>query len=192
MGALMKESLKVSTKGRIGALLAVIASGVLFAFLAAAFMVVYYGPSGTYLLKNVLLSPEMAETLNDSPIIFERLEFSHWDASSKQWSMQEVNLSQYKTFYKLVQGDQSLESALPEVIDAFYRVHPSSLTLFVRTVANPHALIKPFQIVQFAERKDYFRVELHVETPDESTRWAYFYHPDIESQVKDLFTQTLR
>ncbi len=188
----MKESLKISTRGRIGALLAVIASAITCAFLAAVFMVVYYGPSGTYQLKNVLLSPELADTLNESPIIFERLEFSHWDASRKQSKMQEVNLSQYKKFFELVQRDQSLETTFPEVAEAFYRSHPASLTLFVRTAANPHALIKPFQIVQFAEGKDYFRVELHVETVNENSRWAYFYHADIENQVKDIFTQTLR
>lgn len=185
----MKDSLGISTKGRIGALLAVIASAVMFGCLAAVFMVINYGPSGNYLLSNVLLSPQVVEALNGNPFVFEHLEYSQWDAGSKQWRTQDISLEHYKMFYELVKSDQSLETTLPDVLDAFYRVHPSSLTLFVRAESDPHSRIKPFQVVQFADRKDYFRVELHVDAVDESAKWAYFYHPDIGSKVKVLFSK---
>lgn len=185
----MKDNLGISTGGRIGTLLAVMASAVMFGCLAAAFMVMNYSPSGNYLLKNVILSPQTAEEVNKSAIILEHLEFSQWDAASKQWRTQGVNLEQYKAFYALVENDQSLKEPGAEILDAFYRTHPSKLTLFVRSTIDPHPTVKSFQAVQFADRKDYYRVELHVDTADEAAKWAYFFHPDIESKVKGLFSQ---
>lgn len=179
----MKNSLETSTKGRIGALLAVIASAVLLGCLSAAFMVMNYGPSGNYLLKNVLLAPQVAETLNGNSFILEHLEYSQWESSGKQWSTQNISLEQYKAFYQLVEGDQSLEAISPEVLDAFYRTHPSSLSLFVRSESDPKSHIKPFQVVQFADNQEYFRVELHMDVKDENSKWAYFYHPNMDSKA---------
>lgn len=183
----MKNSLEVSTKGRIGALLTVIGSAVLLGCLAAAFMVFYYGPSGTYLMKNVLLSPKVTEPWNGNPFYLEQISYSHWDSAAKQWRDQDVSLKQYEAFYELVNEDKSLSTSLPEVSEAFYRTHPSTLTLFIRSEKDSNSRSKPFQSVQFADRKDYFRVELHVDTPDEEMKWAYFFHPGIENQVKELF-----
>jgi hypothetical protein len=182
----MKNSLETSTKGRIGALLAVIGSAVLLGCLGAAFMVMSYGPSGNYLLKNVLLSPQVAETLKGNPVILERLEYSHWDAVKKQWRTQSISFEQYQAFYELVNGDQSL-IVTPEILDAFYRTHPSSLNLFVRSETDPHSRSKPFQRVQFADNSEHFRVELHMDVKDESEKWAYFYHPNLDATA--LLTQ---
>lgn len=183
----MKSSSDISAKQQIRTLLSVIAAAVAFALVIAALMVSGYGPSGNYLLRNVLLSPQIAETLSGQPVVFDHLEFSEWNAQNKIWNKSQIDLSRYNKFYSLVADDQSLEVLSSEIVEAFYGVNPSVLTLYVRA-AKESSNVKPLQVVQFANGKDYFRVEMPIDTLDENAKWAYFFHPSIQSQIQVLFS----
>lgn len=184
----MKDSLGLSAKGKIGALLVVVLSAVLFGGLAAVLMVINYSPSATYLLKNILLSPDVAETLDGKPVYFDHIEFSRWDPIGRGMLTDVVDMEKYRTFYKSVEGDRSLEEVPAELSADFYRAHPSRITLFVRSEGSS-SKIKPFQTVEFAPENDYFRVEMHVDSYDQESKWAYFYHPQTALRFKTLFSE---
>src|SRR4051812_27898319 len=104
----MKGSSNISARQQILTLLSVLGAAGTLALAIAALMVSGYGSSRSYLLKNVLLAPQIAETLTEKPIVFDHLEFSIWNQQNKIWNKSQIDVSKYNKFYSLVADDQSL------------------------------------------------------------------------------------
>lgn len=177
----------------VGNLLLVFLSAVTAGVAAVAFMIHYYGPSGTYKSQNVLFFP-----LNDSKIsftdtnlntrksekyIFDKIEFKYFDSSTKQWVKVAVDNDQYTQFYNLVLNEKSLSEVSDKIVRNFYRPHSATLLFQVRPDNDPSSS-KTFLEVDFANESNYYRVQLR---SNEAGAWAYFYHPEIYKQAIKIF-----
>lgn len=178
-------------------LLWVIAMALVAAVGVSAWFVLHFAPSGSYTLQNTLLKPELLARLNYNDLnpktgqrdryVFDKIVFSFWDGAKKKWGSLEIDIPTYERFYKKVEGDKSLEEPPSSVQSFFTASPPSRLALVVRTESDSawQRDAKPFLQVEFAERGDYYRVELHEEGAREP--WVYFYHPKIFQDITELF-----
>jgi hypothetical protein len=181
-----------SPKKQIRNLLIVLASGVLGAAALVGFMLYSYGPSGSYQISHVLLKPELIFKLSFSGIdprsnrnahfLFDRLEFSSYNESTRTIKKWTITPEAYAKFYALVANEKSLATVDESLLNRFN--HPARLILYVKT---ENSSAKPFQEIDFENGGDYFRVELHEASAQ--TRWAYFYSPSITRHVLQLFTE---
>ena len=195
------------TKGRIPParkqirnLLIVLGGSVLCALIFGGLVLNYYGPGGNYYAKNVLLSPEISSVLyyaDTNPksgakgrFVFDSINFSHYDDSTKKWLDRSVSQPMYDAFYKLVSGETSVSEIQENIKELFDRNHFSILKLKVRSDnrSGGEGTTKTFQDIHFASQGDYYRVELREE--GNRNTWAYFYHPDIYQEALQLFTST--
>lgn len=177
-------------------LITVLSSAIIAAFLLSFFFVYNYGPSGRYLVKNALLSPELTTTLsyNDinhktggsSRFVFDSIEFSNADSYSKQQRQLKITPEQYAQFYQLVSSDKSLQNSTEDLLALFGKGIAASLVIKVNT--ENHAAwqeeSRVFQEVDFTKEGNYYRISLHDE---KMGKWIYFYHPNIFAKVTDLF-----
>lgn len=180
-------------------MLFVILSGVIAAFLVAAFFVLNYGPSGSYTLNSVLLEPNILSQLNYNDynpktggkdrFIFDSIEFEYYDKDSKQWQKKSIDKDHYEKFYGRVSGQNSIIEPSLDIEHLFILEKPSSLFLNVHTESSSawQKITKVFQEVQFAAEGNYFRVELHEQ--EKGVNWVYFYHPKISQEAIAIFTQ---
>lgn len=192
----VKSDKTISSRKQIRDLLAVISTGVLFAFLLSFYMIYSYGPSGQYLAKNTLLAPQLIHSLSYTDIdsktgkhshfVFKEMEFSYFDPKLKLWQKTNIDPKTYGLFYTEISNEQSLLDVNDNMIQSFTKASPASLTLTVQTDTSPQTLTKVFQEVQFAHQGDYFRIQLHEQSPDRS-QWIYFYHPAIYQKVLNQF-----
>jgi hypothetical protein len=174
-----------SAKAQIRNLLVVIGSAIVFACAAAAMMVRVYGPTGDYQLSNVLLSPETARTMAYRQLVFDHIEYAQRDQETKMWKPQSISLDQYQKFYSTVEKAQSQQFAAAAAAP-FSHHTPSTLTLFVRPATEPvGSRVKVFQVVEFVP--DDFRVELHADKMDSTSKWVYFHYPEIGKLVSKTF-----
>lgn len=175
------------TKRQIRHFFTVIFAGVICAAFLSAFFLYYYSPTGTYQVEKVLIAPEGLSQIsfsdNGRKYTFDHLEYLHFDQNENQWRREKITDAQYAAFYKLVAGQESLLGVDDEMRSRFTRGNPSMLTVVVRTEGGGIAT-KVFQQLQFVQGGDYFRVELLREKNDE--RWAYYRHPEIDTQVVKL------
>ena len=195
----MAAKLNPTSRNEIRNLLAVILSGVLCAFILAGAMLYYYGPTGRYYARNVLLSPLLTtqisfqdanpKTGEITRFVFDGIEISFYDKVQKAWKHVAVSPEAYNRFYDAVSQDVSLDKVTSDIQDLFLKGNPSKLTLRVRTEsrAESHAATKIFQEVLFANEGNYYRVELREQGPGRG-EWAYFYHPGIYMETMKLLT----
>jgi hypothetical protein len=186
-----------SKRKQIRNLLVVIGSGVMTGFAIVLILLYNYNPSGSYLAKNVLLSPELAQTLSfkdsnpktggTSLFVFDVIEFSYYDNIKKQWKNVHVDGNQYMRFYQVINNEKSLLEVTDDVRNLFNKGNMATLLLKVRTESHAawQATSKVFTEVNFVGEGDYYRVGLHEQNP--SNPWAYFYHPGIYRQVLEIF-----
>lgn len=185
----------ISPQKQVRNLLLVIGSAVGLAIALALFSLHYYSPTGSYLAKNVLLSPENVKNMSFSEqnpktgkmthYTFDEIEFSFFDTAKKSWRKQSVHLQQYEDFYQTVAHLRSLSSVGPEIKDLFSTGHPSILSIKMKNEGSDAS--KPFIDVHFSE--DYFRVELREQSPTEN--WAYYFSPNIYQKALLLFSHSL-
>lgn len=185
------------TKNEIRNLLLVIGGGVFSAFVIAAYFVMNYGPTGQYEATTALLGPELLSQLNYNDnnsktggvdrFVFDRIEFSYFDASRRKWIQIPINEDQYVEFYQMIASDKSILDPNGQMEVLFFKDSPSKLSLIVKTESPAawQALAKIFQEVQFVE--DYYRVRLHEQAPGE--HWVYFHHLKIAEKTAQLFTR---
>lgn len=188
--------LNPASKSEIRNLLAVILSGVLCAFILAGFMLYYYGPTGHYFARNVLLSPSLIMKLNFqetnpksgevSRFVFDGIEFSYYDNSKKAWKQTAVSPAAYEKFYELISQDVSLEIAGQDIPNLFLKGNAARLTLKVKKESKVESS-RIFQEVFFANEGDYYRVELR-EQGYVQGELAYFYHPGIYQEALKQLT----
>lgn len=184
----MKKVFSAPTR-QIRRLLFTVAAAISCALLTSVFLVYYYGPSGNYRAKNVLLSPLTLETLsyNDkNPIT----------GGNSRFILKEIRLERgkeekrigeevYSNFYKKVEDLKSIP-ANEEI--AFYFLPNQkliTLSIVVKTADSAawQEVTKVFQRIQFAENRALFRAELREEGSEE--QWAYFQYPEAEKLVNE-------
>jgi len=188
--------MKVSPKRQVRNFLAVIICGIVFGLGVVVFLVSYYGPSGSYKIENVLLSPKVIEELwysspnpktgGTSRFVFKNIEISYYDKQEKKWLQKTVALDHYAKFYNLVVSDKSLSPPDSEVYAMFQQTGVVRMAINVTTESSAkwQASSEVFQEVEFAPEGDYYRVELHEDNP--GAHWAYFQHPNITEKAMKI------
>ncbi|MCC5832149.1 MAG: hypothetical protein JJU12_03805 [Chlamydiales bacterium] len=176
-------------------LILMLSSAVFVAFIAVVALVYYFGSSGTYLLRDLLISPEALkrisftdydpETGERSPFVFNNIEFVRAERSGRDWGRYAVSKESYEEFYKLVSQKRSIPQISDEMISQFEIVAPSTLTIFVQARDNKGTREKGFvfQQVEFLDDADLFRVLMR----DSPGTWVYFTYPRAYNQVIELF-----
>lgn len=194
-------SISSSVRRQIRNLLLVFFCAVGMAFLFSVFLIYNYGPSGRYLVRNVLLSPDLLTTLayNDtnsktgssSRFVFDGIEYSFYDSKEKQMKYLQIDLELYRQFYNLVDGDKSILEIPHEILAAFTQEEMPSLVIKVRTESHApwQDETKEFQKVNFVAEGDHYRIKLHEERSAEM--WVYFQHADIYHSTLKLFVPQL-
>lgn len=182
-------------------LLLVLGSGIAFACLMTVFGVYYYGPSGRYIVKNALISPDILEKMSynapnqkinaNDRFIFDDIVFSYYNSNENKMSQLSASLDQYKKFYQSIVSDVSLLNVPLDIEALFLKVQPASLILRVKTESNAawQKESKIFQEVHFAREGNYFRIKLHEQ--EKSNNWVYFHHPHIYQDVLNQFIPPL-
>jgi hypothetical protein len=176
-------------------LIIVLLLGISSAGILTGFFLYYYGPSGTYLLKNVMVSPDMINgpsfddrnpaTGKVTKFVFSQIVFSYWDQGQRKWHRSFVSVDDYRLFYDKFADMKSLE-ADTAAVSTFLSSPPAKLTLHARlSDKDANKTEKAFQEVQFSYEGNLFRVELHTQATGHE--WAYFYHPHIYQEVLSLF-----
>lgn len=185
-----------TAKSQIRTLLGILSAAVITAVLLSAGFVYYYGPSGKYLAKNVLLEPGLAPTLayddtnyktgGMSRYVFNGIDFNFYDTEGKPQVM-EVPIALYQKLYNRIANDSSLLQVPEGVTSLFNKPDLNVLTIRVRT--ESHATwqddAKNFQQIQFSPQSDYYRIQLHEEAS--LNRWVYFLHPNIYQETLQTF-----
>lgn len=190
--------IKDFSKGKqVKRLLWVLGSGIGAAVLLSLFFLNYYNPSGSYLAKNVLLTPENAFALSFSEpgpkaktsnrYVFDHVEFSYYDWNEKKHKAVPVKQEDYADFYALVSSEKSLIEANEEIQHLFNQGHSPVLTIRIRDGGN--GLERTFSEIAFVEGGDYYRVQLRQHGT--GTGWIYFYHPGIYQKIFKFFVPPL-
>ncbi len=180
-----------SKKAQIYSLLIIFISAIAAALLFALGSLYYYNPSGIYLGKNVLLSPENLMPIESSGDKMHKKRDTGYSLSAIEFTDLQKNIlhrslspQEYSSLYAMLADDKGIEAAPPEVKSLFTSSRIATLTLILREENKRSSSLIPFIIVEFIENGDYYRVQLHVET--RQAVWAYFYHPAVYQQILTL------
>lgn len=157
-----------SWKKQIRNLLGVLFGGIVVACALSAYLLYYYGPTGTYTAKNTLVSVPTMEKLKISGIVL---------FVSK--GVVNVPFDDYSRFYNSVSTDRSIPS---EEAASYFTNQLTTLMLF--KAGTPQQV---FQQIDFSPEGDHYRVQLLEHNADES--YAYFKHPGILKDVKNIMNQ---
>jgi hypothetical protein len=130
-------------------------------------MVYSWGPTGTYLVSDVLLAPDT--------LVFAGIEFQTTNNTKVS-----VTPEAYQRLYALIANDRSVS----ESSDRFDGSRTGRLTLWVRPEGSRAAEI--FQEVDFPLQGNLYRIERH---GAQATEWIYFEHADISHLVNQLFVE---
>jgi hypothetical protein len=161
----------------------VIGAGIMGAFLLAYLMVANFGPSGSYLVGNILLEPSLVEKISyqemNTRYQFDRIEFMYFD---HKWKSLKLDEKTYRQIYDVLKGDKSVSNVSQDIQNLFYTTKPASLALVVHSENRENTRV--FQELQFEDRGDYYRILLREDDP--SQNWVYFYHTKVLEQIKNI------
>ncbi|NGX60842.1 MAG: hypothetical protein K940chlam9_00314 [Chlamydiae bacterium] len=181
-------------------LIILLGSSVFVGFVAVVGLLYYFGSSGTYLLRNVLISPDAIEKVpfqnKDSPFVLNKIEFETVDMQGRQWGRYAVGLESYRAFYEMVENERSVAQLTDEMLNQFQTISPSTLTIFVqsRDTTRFQGDGWVFQQVEFLDNSDLFRVYYQRGVDGEGLpheEWIYFFSPGILREVTELFAPTV-
>ncbi len=182
-------------------LLSVIFFGVFGAMLLAWGMIHYYGASGSFNLRQVLLSPDVVSKLSYPEINratgrkegyhFERVEFLYFNDASREWKRKQLDLQTYHELFDQIVDDKSVTLISEELQTSFQRENPAilSIVMIKDKEAGEAEKAMVFQEVQIASTGDFYRVQLREEGGD--VRWAYFYHPGLYYKILQIAERNL-
>lgn len=174
----------------------VICSAICIGLLLTVSLVYFHGPSGKYVLGNVVLAPEVLDKLNyndknpktgqSDRFVFDHIEFTWYEDEVKEWKKLQVDKEKYATFYNAYRDQSSLLDPSEDILALFKGPFNASIALKVKTESSSswQADSKDFQEIQFVFQGNYFRVKLHEQNPGD--HWVYFYHPHIYHDVLGL------
>lgn len=193
----MAEINDISKGKQIRNLCLVMASGIIAALAVFLMMLHYYGPSGSYVAKNVLLSPESAKSLRYGEVnakigkttsfVFDLIEFTYYDEMNKKMNRVDLDMEKYAKFYDMIGNDKSLVVGDEHAEDALKKSNFATLAFKIRPEGD-RANSSTSQIlneIHFSE-DDYYRISLRGQNAIEG--WADFYHPGIYHYVLEQFT----
>jgi hypothetical protein len=190
----VKTNNSISSASQIRNLLIIFTSGIGLAVLLSLLSLYYYNPSGSYQVKNVLLSPNSLESMRfvdgsskaggNPRFVFDTIEFSFYDDGLRKWEKKAVSRDQYSTLYSMINNEKSLDVIPVEVENAFQKAHPATLALKVRIegAAGIQVPATIFTQVEFAAIGDHYRIQLRDQT-NNLGGWAYFHQPGIYKKV---------
>lgn len=182
-----------TVKQQIRSLLAVLALGVFCALTISFFFLYTYGPSGVYIVKNVMLSPSFIEKISfDSQTVsgkserlhYDKTEFFYWQPEKMIWIKKPVTLEAYQKFFTQHEDEKSI--AVSDKILASFQTPPAAKLISTVVNDDQSAPSKIFQEVHFAQSGGFYRVELIEQNSEIS--WAYFYSPNIYQSVQETFS----
>ncbi len=185
-----------SKKFAIIRILSIIFSGVIGAVLLSGLMVYFYSPSGQYLSKDIILSPDIIKQMqisegdlkkrNAPVLLIDRTLFSYLEAGKLR--QQVIDIEVYKRFYDMVDSDKSLLDS-DMILEMPYKIAPKLvLTTFIKDSMKGRSISTPFQIIEFADQ-DYYRVKLHdAKNIQHQEEWAYFHHPGIQKKMTAILS----
>jgi len=185
------EPQKPSASTAIRNVMVILGSAVVLAAGLVAFLVIYYGPSGSYRAGNVMIAPDVLAKISyeqTSPTTgqVQRFEFDGIDFtfySSQRRDMVTLNLrsEQYRRLYDLLAADTSVSTVPAEVEQLFNGPRVAYLTVWVR----PEGTVGPARVfyrVYFPPMGGVYRVESlqgsSIEQP-----WIYFMRDGVYDQV---------
>lgn len=181
---------------QIKVLICVLGAGLGAGILMAMLMLHYYNPTGTYLVKNVLLDPENAYALryvepspkgnSDNRYVLEGAYFSYYDPQRRMKQSIPLSKKKYEEFYHLIADEKSLVEADKQIEGLFNQPTTAALTLKVRRTAEDASkgIDSVFSRVDFAYEGNYYRIQIRQSAP--GNEWAYFYHPGIYREMTTL------
>lgn len=187
----MKES--PSQKRQIRNLLFVLMFGIAAALMLSLFLVINYGPSGRYLVKNVLLSPDLVSTLaytdnnrktgGSSRYVFDGIEFTYHTPAENKLQTLYIDPHTYEKFYRMISSDKSLAEVPPQ----FNQSKTAALLIKARTESHAEWQdeTKIFQEVRFFPDQDYYQIQLRDHAMADP--WVYYYHPQIYQKALNIF-----
>lgn len=169
-----------SAKGQIRSLLLVLFSGLAAGVIALAYLIYFYGPSGSYNSSNILIDPGYLSYVqvnegNNNKFTFHKIEFTFQDMASsgqKEWKTVQLSESQYAKLFDLLKGKTSLADTV-KVEPLFDRSKAPSMVIFVKGEVNRQPTIKVFEEVQYSPNGNFFRIRAPGRNNFEMI-WAYF------------------
>lgn len=188
----------VSKKRQIRNLLFVAGSAVFIACAVSALFLYKYSPTGTVVIKDVLISPNMLAGLNFndtnkktggmSRFIFDKIQFEYDDLQKGTRESKAVSSDAYQAFYDKIKSNKSLTNPSDEVKNAFNKGRNANLKIFVRTESSAsfQFLEKVFQEIDFSKNGNYFRVQLRESDPT-GANFAYFGENEIYKIASTIF-----
>ncbi|MCH9625864.1 MAG: hypothetical protein S4CHLAM123_10480 [Chlamydiales bacterium] len=182
-------------------LILMLSSAIFIAFVVVVGFIYYLGSSGTYILSNILVSPETLERVSFSDydsqtgkqarFVFNKIEFVRADMQGKDWGRFAVSPQSYAAFYKQVSSLRSLPKVTDEMVNQFDLIIPSTLTILAQARDNegPSQGTMIFQQVEFIDGGDLFRLRLHSrgDLDRGKEEWIYFRSRGIYKKVIELF-----
>ncbi len=192
----MEENQGVSTRKQIRNFLFLMSASTLSALVLAISLILYYSPSENYAARDALLSPEVIALINYNDthpntgavtrFVFDSIELSFFDHSTKRWKKVDVDLEHYKNLYTLLSQDKSISPLPDDALQTFNTGNPATLTIRVRPEKKEFvsATTKVFQHIVFASQGNDYRIQLREGQKQDS--WAYFNHPGIYQRLMTL------
>lgn len=181
-----------SVRRQITSLLTILGGGILAACLFAGYMLYTYGPTGQYLLSNVLLDPAIAQSLafNDSSLgrgeqgrlLLDSFQYRTYNKKGQYWDNVRISADKYSAIYHLLQNDYSLTESTQNLDKEFFNSKAPSIAIYVRSPNNQEPII--FQEVAFLPQKNLYRVGLRGK--DSIEQFAYFSHPQAYEKIMKI------
>ncbi|GAB4233087.1 MAG: hypothetical protein Tsb0021_11970 [Chlamydiales bacterium] len=153
------------------------------------------GPSGQYIVKNILLSPDTSEHLwysdtnpktgGKSRFVLDKIVLEYHPMSLAKKMEKVLDLPTYTILYNKIKNDVSIITPKGGWEGA-REVPVGVLKILVKTESDAkyQAVEKVFQQVQFFADGNSYRIELHED--DIGEHWAYFKHQDVLKTVQNL------
>lgn len=177
-------------------LLFLLSSGVIAAIVVALGLITYYGPTGNFVVKSILISPETLKDLNykavnpetgkEDAFVFARLELMHFDNKDNKWIAKQLDFQKYQEFYQTIASQESVPQGEQVHEKTFLTSNPASLAIVVQSKEKKGTKEgdRVFQEVQLLPKEGLYRIELHQTYPLKT--WAYFENDGLEEIVAGL------
>lgn len=180
-----------SARKQIFDVLTILILGVTFAFALSLATLYYFGPSGSYKAGNILLSPEVSESLSyydpnptggkPNHFVFDKIELHYLDPKEREWKREKIALENYKRFFEIITSERSLLVVPETILSEFVHESPTTLTVMVKDESSRRegasGKMRVFQEMEILKEGDYYRIQ--IKDAREGENWAYFYHMGI-------------
>ncbi len=192
----MKKKIPTGAKREIRKLLMVVGAGLLAGALVVGAMVYRSYAPRRYVVKNVLLAPDILtgraslrdidpHTRLERSWVFTNVDFFRVDPKNGFVNRYSVAPQSYETFYRAIEKKRSIKER-PELRAHFEGKRVSSLVLSLSPTGRYAASYHPqqFQQVEFSSDGQLIRIELQ-----EAGTWAYFHAGGLGVEALDLFAK---